>query len=287
MTRYLYHWLLRLHPPRFRDRYAQEMQWIFDETAETRGRCALLGDALLSLIRQWASGPQIARETGATTTAAHAAAVPEFYISGNSTLSAGSLLKRTTLSVASFVAAAFVIAHGGPSGLVRLPRVVMASSNTARSATSGGISPAIQQLPELRNSSPRAGTPRASGIPAQPAGKKGGSDAVPRHFEEGGGRFSYERKDSAPRTSLIVLGLIQEGRLEEAASILLRDPKTYPPPWYQLDALARAYAKRGDTDRVIRYYTLSLRENANNEWAKRRLTGLGVDVDAILSNPPR
>ena len=45
MTRYLYHWLLRLHPPQFRGRYAREMQWIFDESADTRGRYALLGDA--------------------------------------------------------------------------------------------------------------------------------------------------------------------------------------------------------------------------------------------------
>ena len=286
MTRYLYHWLLRLHPPQFRGRYAREMQWIFDESADTRGRYALLGDALLSLIRQWAVRPRTTRETPATATAAQVVDVPVFYISDDSTLSAGSLLKGTMLSVAVFVAAAFVIAHGGPSGLVRLPRVVIASSNTARSTT-GGISPAVQQLPDLRNSSPQASSPRAAGTPPQPASQKAGLSAVHRHFEEGGTRFGQRRKTSAFRIALIVHELIQAGRLEEAASILLHDPKTYPPPWNQLDALARAYAKRGDTDLVIRYCAMSLRANPNNEWAKKQLNGLGVDVNAILSNPPQ
>ena len=215
MTRYLYQWLLRLHPPQFRGRYAQEMQWIFDETsADARGRYALLGDALLSLIRQWGLRPRIARETPTTPTAAHAVDVPVFYISGNSTLSGGSLLKGTMLSVVFFVAAAFVITHGGPSGLVRLPRVVVASSNAAGSTTSGGISPAVQQLPELRNSSLQASRPRASGVPAQPVNEKGSSGVAHRRLEEGGERIVYEREASAFGTSLIVHRLIQAGRLE-------------------------------------------------------------------------
>ena len=39
-------------------------------------------------------------------------------------------------------------------------------------------------------------------------------------------------------------------------------------------------AERGDTEQVIRYYTLSLRENPANDWARTKLTELGVDIDA-------
>ena len=115
---------------------------------------------------------------------------------------------------------------------------------------------------------------------------KGGLDAVHRHFEEGGKRFGYERKTSAFQISLVVHALMQSGRLEEAAAVLSHDPETYPAPWNQLDALARAYAKRGDTDRVIRYYALSLKANPHNEWAKKQLIGLGADVGAVPSDPP-
>jgi hypothetical protein len=55
--RFLYRFLLRLHPRAFRERFAEEMTAIFDEAAGTLGAARLLGDALLSLIRQWTFRP--------------------------------------------------------------------------------------------------------------------------------------------------------------------------------------------------------------------------------------
>lgn len=53
MIRILYLFLLRLHPPSFRERFAEEMLWIFDK-APTRGeRTFLLGDGFRSIVRQW------------------------------------------------------------------------------------------------------------------------------------------------------------------------------------------------------------------------------------------
>ena len=115
--------------------------------------------------------------------------------------------------------------------------------------------------------------------------EKGGLAAIHRHFEEGGKRFGYERETSPFMISMVVHGLLQAGRLEEAATVLLHDRQRYPPPWNQLDALARRYAERGDTERVIHYYMLSLRENLLNNWARKKLTELGVDVDAALARP--
>ena len=53
MTRALYRGLLWLHPAFFRERFAGEMLWIFDQTVDAEGAAALFADGILSLLRQW------------------------------------------------------------------------------------------------------------------------------------------------------------------------------------------------------------------------------------------
>ena len=53
MLRTLYSLLLRLHPERFRKRFAQEMLLIFDQVEKGPAAAKLVADALLSLVRQW------------------------------------------------------------------------------------------------------------------------------------------------------------------------------------------------------------------------------------------
>jgi len=53
MTRTLYRWLICLHPPAFRQRFEQELLWIFDESSDESGAAPLLYDAAISLMRQW------------------------------------------------------------------------------------------------------------------------------------------------------------------------------------------------------------------------------------------
>ena len=53
MTRTLYRWLIYLHPPAFRLRFAQELLWIFDESSDASGAMPLFYDAAISLLRQW------------------------------------------------------------------------------------------------------------------------------------------------------------------------------------------------------------------------------------------
>jgi hypothetical protein len=53
MSRSLYRWLLYLHPPAFRQRFAEEMLSIFDEAAATYGVLRLFADGFVSLLRQW------------------------------------------------------------------------------------------------------------------------------------------------------------------------------------------------------------------------------------------
>jgi len=53
MTRTLYRWLVRLHPPAFRLRFEEELLWIFDESSNASGATPLVYDAAISLLRQW------------------------------------------------------------------------------------------------------------------------------------------------------------------------------------------------------------------------------------------
>ena len=116
---------------------------------------------------------------------------------------------------------------------------------------------------------------------------EGGLAAIHRHFAEGGRRYGYDRKMPAFTVSLIVAALMANDRLEEAATVLQHDPKTYPAPWNQLDALARAYAQKGDNEHAMHYYELSLKVNPNNEWARKKLKEAGVDVDSRFPQQPR
>jgi D-alanyl-D-alanine carboxypeptidase len=53
LSRSLYRFLVQLHPPAFRQRFAPEMLWIFEEIADRDARIELFSDALMSLARQW------------------------------------------------------------------------------------------------------------------------------------------------------------------------------------------------------------------------------------------
>src|SRR5581483_7143533 len=53
MVRCLYRSLLRLHPASFREQFAGEMLWIFDESAACGGVAVLFADGFASLARQW------------------------------------------------------------------------------------------------------------------------------------------------------------------------------------------------------------------------------------------
>ncbi len=118
---------------------------------------------------------------------------------------------------------------------------------------------------------------------ADPLGlfNEGGLEAIHRHFRDGGRRCGYERATPPFTISLVVAGLIKLQRLDEAGTVLLHDPKAYPPAWNQLDALARAYEERGDAKQAIRYYQMSLKENPRNERARRRLEEMGAAVPEV------
>lgn len=62
MLRVLHRLVLRAHPPYFRQRFAEEMQSIFDQAGGTLAAASLLADAILSLGRQWTLRPKFWEE---------------------------------------------------------------------------------------------------------------------------------------------------------------------------------------------------------------------------------
>jgi hypothetical protein len=67
MLRFLYCAALRAHPQHFRERFAEEMQAIFDQAESPLQQVGLLADAGLSLIRQWTLRPEFLHERATAT----------------------------------------------------------------------------------------------------------------------------------------------------------------------------------------------------------------------------
>ena len=126
-------------------------------------------------------------------------------------------------------------------------------------------------------------------LPADPLPlyDKGGIEGIHKRFREAGERFGYPDRRTPPFTvSLVVSALLLAGRLEDAGKVLMHDVRAYPPPWNQLDALARRYESRGDSEQAIRYYLLSLKENPRNDFARKKLTERGVKIPELPKNEP-
>jgi hypothetical protein len=96
LARSLYCWLLRLHPQSFRQEFADEMLWIFDQ-AEGRGVGRLLADGLLSLVRQRMLRPAAVGAAGQLP-----GDVPVFYTCERFLPGPGALLHGAALSLAAF-----------------------------------------------------------------------------------------------------------------------------------------------------------------------------------------
>jgi hypothetical protein len=110
MLRFFYAGLLRLHPSRFRQRYGEEMLWIFDQAA-TQGRTAsLFADAVLSLWRQWTLRPEFWRQPEAVNRAA-LDGVPAFYIGAGDTPRTSALIHGGVLSLIVFGAVCYTLSH--------------------------------------------------------------------------------------------------------------------------------------------------------------------------------
>jgi EF hand len=110
MIRFLYAGFLRLHPPAFRQRFGQEMLWIFDQ-AKANGRTApLFADAILSLWRQWTLRSEFWRQPDTANRRA-LDGVPVFYIGEGDAPRTSALIHGGVLSLIVFSAVWFTLSH--------------------------------------------------------------------------------------------------------------------------------------------------------------------------------
>jgi len=65
-ARHVYRLLLVLHPRAFRERFAQEMLWVFDQSALETGAQHLIADGMMSAVKQWMSDDAMPRRATAT-----------------------------------------------------------------------------------------------------------------------------------------------------------------------------------------------------------------------------
>lgn len=111
MLRRLYTLLISIHPRSFRQHFGEEMLSIFDDT-EPSGRASVVGDAAVSAARQWLFRPEF-RE-GDNSTPRRLAGAPIFLVfDDDPKLSPSRLITGGILALFSFLAAGFLISHGG------------------------------------------------------------------------------------------------------------------------------------------------------------------------------
>ncbi|MGD0299896.1 MAG: hypothetical protein ABSE86_22615 [Bryobacteraceae bacterium] len=108
MIRWFYAGLLRLHPARFRERFREEMLWIFDQAAADGRTAPLFADAMLSLWRQWTLRPEF-RHAAANPAAPDG--VPVFYIGGSDTPRTSALIHGGALSLIVFGVVCYTLSH--------------------------------------------------------------------------------------------------------------------------------------------------------------------------------
>jgi hypothetical protein len=118
MMRFLYIWLLRVHPQRFRQRFGDEMLSIFDQSGRITTQISLIGDGLISLFRQWMLRPEFHTERAASFVP-DPDGVPAFYLIETS-LQPGVLRNGSIVTFALFAALGYVIGRGGAPRSVQL-----------------------------------------------------------------------------------------------------------------------------------------------------------------------
>lgn len=115
MIRKLYIQLIWMHPAQFRYRFGDEMLADFDKAAEQGGTARLVGDALVSLLRQWALRPKI---RPAWVAAEQPSGVPMFRTLDDHRISIASKVNGALLSTVLLGAAILAIGHGGANSPV-------------------------------------------------------------------------------------------------------------------------------------------------------------------------
>lgn len=130
LQRRIYSTVLGLHPAAFRNQFSREMMLDFDDALEQRGFTPLIGDAILSLARQWKVralvGPELEQPVPS-----HPFLAGQYFMVDQGRLSA------FTLARASLLSAMLLLTIGYSAGIPN--RRIIANLQTVRVSHDGGI----------------------------------------------------------------------------------------------------------------------------------------------------
>ncbi len=188
MLRFFFRFLVILHPPAFRKRFAEEMLSIFDQADSKRASFGLVVDAFLSLLRQWGFRPAFWNEVVAVEqTYPASAGAPTFLILENQKVREIALIQGGILSLVFFivVSLAFLNSHGSRIQ-PKLPRIVPDSSwgGPAAQGSAGSAKSLNTGLLEKGPSGPSAQTRRGlSGTPRPTSSRRPPGMRIPPSSE--------------------------------------------------------------------------------------------------------
>ena len=115
MTRRLYSALLRLYPRPFREEYGEEMLSVFDQAPASRRPAFLLETAVAVVRRRFTSPQESATPSSGLS----------LYTTPAGALSVRAVVPGIVVSAGLFGLISWAIAHGAPSGEMRLPQVIV------------------------------------------------------------------------------------------------------------------------------------------------------------------
>jgi uncharacterized protein (TIGR03435 family) len=143
----IYSSVLRLHPLAFRDEFGREMERDFDDALGERGFAPLLGDAFLSVARQWRTRAFAAPEMAQPTPSRPLLAGQYLAVDRGSSLTAFDLARAALLSLL------LVLTIGFAAGIPN--RRVIADLQTVRVSHDGGIDTGGNNPPPAGNNDGR------------------------------------------------------------------------------------------------------------------------------------
>jgi hypothetical protein len=108
MLRSAYKWILRLHPPLFQERFAQEMLLIFDLQKRFPAQITLLVDGGWSLLRQWTLRREFWTRPEENL---HPAGAPLFLVGRSFTPRASALIDGALITAVTFSIVCLVMGH--------------------------------------------------------------------------------------------------------------------------------------------------------------------------------
>jgi Peptidase family S41/N-terminal domain of Peptidase_S41 in eukaryotic IRBP len=267
MLRPLYCCVLRLHPPGFRQRFAEEMLSIFDHAEGEAAAFRLLLDGLLSLARQWTLRPEFWHDISPTLPQKPAPdGIPSFYTLAPFRPRIPAVIHALVLSTAVFCLTWFAIKYSRVHVVhVRIPEVRFDSLRPTQANRASSPS-AIFARPTIP---PHAGGQALVSLPVAPAP----AFDVPKHTQSNpsaaqnpvtrnlgapsavGDPGSQASSGSSAQT--LSLKIANQGRLQLYMGTRLDQPQAQQPkPQYAAGALAQAATGGANLDAAERQRVL-------------------------------